>query len=227
MNSNEPVQISSNEDPSRPLAEPRRENYAKARAQGLKSVAAAKTAMVAPRTGRRYEADPQVGSRVRFLMHQAFEDPGVERRKAVREITIDRNDIIMGLADIAQSPFTKPGDRARVSAWLGLADIFLLRARCIEDLRKGVGWTEDETIEFHKTRIVPESKLAQIASEIGQREIWRVYWIDQPGCESLWAASLPSPNLSHGSRTWEPRGMAVQRNPRRPRGSQCDDWLED
>ncbi len=39
---------------------------------------------------------------------------------------------------------------------VGLADIFLLRAPCIEDLRKGVGWTEDEAIEFHKTGIVPD-----------------------------------------------------------------------
>ncbi|MGA8284636.1 MAG: hypothetical protein WB796_07785, partial [Candidatus Sulfotelmatobacter sp.] len=50
-----------------------------------------------------------------------------------RSIDIDRNDIIMGLADIAMSGSTPAG--ARVSAWLGLADIFLLRPKKIEDVK--------------------------------------------------------------------------------------------
>ena len=54
-----------------------------------------------------------------------------------RSIDIDRNDIIMGLADIAMSGSTPAG--ARVSAWLGLADMFsydlrkLKTSSCLQD----------------------------------------------------------------------------------------------
>jgi hypothetical protein len=62
-----------------------------------------------------------------------------------RQITIDRNDIIMGLADIAQQSHS---DRARVAAPLGLADIFFLRATSTADLKSFIGWTADEIDRF-------------------------------------------------------------------------------
>ena len=39
---------------------------------------------------------------------------------------------------------------------MGLADILLLRAKCIQDLKMGLGWTDDENLEFAKTGLVPE-----------------------------------------------------------------------
>ena len=62
-----------------------------------------------------------------------------------RQITIDRNDIIMGVADIAQQSHS---DRARVAAQLGLAYIFLVRATSTADLKSFTGWTADEIDNF-------------------------------------------------------------------------------
>ena len=56
-------------------------------------------------------------------------------------------------------------ERARVSALVVLADIFSLRARCMQDLRMGVGWTEEEALEFFKTGIVPD-RIAQITGVV-------------------------------------------------------------
>jgi hypothetical protein len=51
----------------------------------------------------------------------------------------------------------------RISAWKTLADIYLLTARNIEDLRTGIGWTEDELDYANRTGMVPP----RIAALIG------------------------------------------------------------
>ena len=74
-------------------------------------------------------------------------------KKIVREVTLDRNDIIMGLADIAQKG---ESERARVAAWLGLADIYMLRAKNVRDVNEFYGWTADELERYAVTGEVPE-----------------------------------------------------------------------
>jgi hypothetical protein len=59
----------------------------------------------------------------------------------------------MALWDIASGG---ESERARVGDLMGLADIFLLRSKSIDDLRKGLGWTDEATEEFAKTRIIPD-----------------------------------------------------------------------
>jgi len=63
------------------------------------------------------------------------------------------NDIIMILADIAQDP-AQLGS-TRVSAVLGLADIFLLRARNIKELENFYGWTTEELKTYSETGETP------------------------------------------------------------------------
>ncbi len=76
-----------------------------------------------------------------------------EKEMVIRPITFGTNDIVMTLWEIGSKG---ESERARVSALMGLADIFLLRAKCIQDLRTGIGWTEEEALEYFKTGIVPE-----------------------------------------------------------------------
>ena len=92
-----------------------------------------------------------------------FDQPGVQERIAelqtlaknatekevaenairmIRPIDTDRNEIIMGLVDIAReknAPYA-----ARVRAWTVLTDIFMLRARTLRDISEYYGYTEDE-----------------------------------------------------------------------------------
>jgi hypothetical protein len=129
----------------------------------------------AKRSGRKEGSGGYLNSRadvtqrvaeIRSAMAKAAENEAA--RKMVghcRSIDIDRNDIIMGLADIALSGLTPAG--ARVSAWLGLADIFLLRPKKIDDVKQFVGWTTDELREFSLTGVVPP----RIASMIGSDSI--------------------------------------------------------
>lgn len=95
--------------------------------------------------------DQEIGRAREALINETAK---VAAKKIVREITIDRNDIIMGLADVAQSE--KTGDRAKVAAYLGLADIFMVRAKNVRDLSKFAGWTADELERFALAGEVPE-----------------------------------------------------------------------
>jgi hypothetical protein len=125
----------------------------------------------AKRSGRKEGSGGYLNSRaditqrvaeIRSAMAKAAEnDAATKMVRQCRSIDIDRNDIIMGLADIAMSGLTPAG--ARVSAWLGLADIFLLRPKKIEDVEQFVGWTADELSEFVRTEVVRP----RIASMIG------------------------------------------------------------
>lgn len=79
------------------------------------------------------------------------------RERAPRPIPFDRNDIIMGLADLAGLGNTAPAksERTRYGALMGLVDIFMLRAKSIADLRNLIGWTEDELQELIEHGTVP------------------------------------------------------------------------
>jgi len=85
-----------------------------------------------------------------------------------REITIDRNDIIMGLADEAK--FSE-NDRARVAAWTVLSDIYMLRAKAVKDIYDFYGWTAEELVEFGRSATVPERFRARFAAATGVRAL--------------------------------------------------------
>ena len=70
----------------------------------------------------------------------------------IRPITFGANDIIMELWNIGKDG---QSERAKVSALVALAEIFLLKAKNIEDLKQGFGWTDDENLEFVQTGEVP------------------------------------------------------------------------
>jgi hypothetical protein len=84
-----------------------------------------------------------------FLIKKTLADQRGEYRKEFRKITIDRNDIIMGLADLAQNPLADA--RARVAAWAKLADIFCLVPKSLKDAKDFYGWTEEELEEYRRS----------------------------------------------------------------------------
>lgn len=119
------------------LSHPGREKYAHLRSRGLKGAKAAKLCHVSKNTASRWAADCEVKARIAFLTEQSPQDGRDEKERVIRPITFGSNDIVMSLWEIGSEG---ESERARVSALLGLADIFLLRAKCVQDLRMGVGW---------------------------------------------------------------------------------------
>jgi hypothetical protein len=140
------------------LSHPGREKYAYLRSEGFNGAKAAKLCYVSKNTACRWAADGEVKARIAFLTEQSRQDGRDEIESAIRPITFRPNDIVMTLWEIGSKG---ESERARVSALVVLADIFLLRARCIQDLRTGIGWTEEEALEYFKTGIVPE-RIAQM-----------------------------------------------------------------
>lgn len=70
-----------------------------------------------------------------------------------RKIAISRNDIIMGLADIAQKG---EGESARVSAYSKLADIFgLMPKPSGKDVDMFAGWSDEELQHYRITGELP------------------------------------------------------------------------
>lgn len=132
------------------------EQYARLMAQGAKQVDALKICKISKNTAGRWNKEPAVKARINYLVNQTLKDQRTECRKEYRKITIDRNDIIMGMADLAQNPLTR--DSARVTAWSKLADIFCLVPRSLEDVKEFYGWTEEELDEYRRTEgeFVPE-----------------------------------------------------------------------
>jgi hypothetical protein len=134
------------------LAHPGREKFAKLRADAKSIVNAGRECKIAERTAQRWAKNPAVKSRTSFLINERISDRREEKNGGGQEITFSRNDLIMELWKIGSHA---ENERARVTALMGLADIFLLRARCIQDLRRGVGWTTDEQEHLIETGLVP------------------------------------------------------------------------
>ena len=76
------------------------------------------------------QTDGATKARIAFLSEQSVQGRRDEKEWVIRPITFSTNDILNGLWDIASKGAS---ERARVSALMGLADIFLLRAKCIRD----------------------------------------------------------------------------------------------
>jgi hypothetical protein len=91
---------------------------------------------------------------IRAAMAKASENHAATKMvRQLRSIEIDRNDIVMGLADIARYGRS---ESARVSAWNSLAEIFLLKAKNLRDLKDFDGWTTDELKDYALNGVVPE-----------------------------------------------------------------------
>jgi hypothetical protein len=59
----------------------------------------------------------------------------------------------MVLVDVARDTAASPG--ARVQAARVLTDVFLLRAKGFNDLKRFRGWTDDELEDFNQTKAIP------------------------------------------------------------------------
>ncbi len=143
------------------LSRPGREKYARLRSEGFKGAKTAKLCHISKNTACRWGAEDEVKARIAFLTEQFLQGGRDEKERVIRSITFGTNDVIMALWEIGSEG---ESERARVAALMGLADIFLLRAKCIQDLRTGVGWTDDEALEFSKTGVVPE-RIAEITGD--------------------------------------------------------------
>ncbi len=137
---------SSNRPPSESLRHTKKEKYAHLRARGARQIVASKACKICRNTAGRWDKDSAVKARIDFLVNQNLADRRDENKGECRRITIDRNDIIMGFADIARDPLQSA--TARVAAWSKLADIFMLVPRSARDIKEFYGWTEEELIEY-------------------------------------------------------------------------------
>lgn len=105
-------------------------------------------------SGKRLSVRADIRQRIEEIKKQYGGDLTRNRvQKTLREIDIDQNDIIMGLADIARDVFASKA--ARVSAYLGLADIYMLRAKNIREVKDFYGWTATELREYAIAGTVP------------------------------------------------------------------------
>src|SRR5207302_727398 len=84
-------------------------------------------------------------------------------KEQIEKVTITRNDIINGLAGLARGA---ESEAVRATAYLGLADIFLLRVKNVRDINKFHGWTADELDEYARTGSVPERFRSVLGSSV-------------------------------------------------------------
>jgi len=146
-----------------PLAKPKREEFARLAAKdAYTDVAIAERLGITRKTCTRWRQDPLIAARVKFLKKQRAERTASEPLlRNITAVNLTRNDIIEGL--LAEANAVKPS-HARIAAWNSLAEIYLLKARNIEDLRNGIGWTEDELEYANRTGLVPPRVAALIGA---------------------------------------------------------------
>lgn len=130
------------------------EDFAQHIHAGSTQRAAAEKIGRSPSSGKYLASLPAVRKRIAEIKEEygkALISKRVDR--TIREIDIDQNDIIMGLADIARD--VKATNGARVSAYLGLADIYMLRAKNVRDVRDFYGWNATELREYAVNGTIP------------------------------------------------------------------------
>lgn len=146
-------------DSDKPSLAPHLEAFAKAVAEGYSHVEAAVICGRKRGSASFLYAQPGVKQRIAELLQIArvASETTIASNtvRESREVTIGRNDVMMLLEDIARDRTAPTG--ARVRALLGLADIFMMRAKNIEDVALFRGWTQDELQEFARTGIPPAS----------------------------------------------------------------------
>lgn len=109
--------------------------------------------------GWRYMQKPEIKARVEQLKQEYARELVQQRaQRTVREITFDRNDIIIELGNIGgigDPDKAAESERAKVAALLGLADIFMLRAKNVREIKDFHGWTADELREYAINGTIP------------------------------------------------------------------------
>jgi len=137
---------------SNTLSHTGRERYAQLRAQGKKQTLASKACGFSLTAVKRWEKRAEVKARIAFLISESS-----KMGQELRLVDINRNDIIMGLADVAREG---KSERARVAAWSTLADIFMLKPKSLKELQEFYGWSMEEIQYFSETggRIPPRLK---------------------------------------------------------------------
>lgn len=178
------------------------EKFAKTVAEGFSHVEAAELCGRARGSASYLYKQPGVQDRIaeiEAITKKATDEAVTERViRVIRKITIDRNDIIMGLVDCTNAPRTIPAAilGVRVKAWSVLADIFLLRAKTLQDLANLHGWTTDELDAFAADRTIPERfrsilSVSQIESALGQESLGAAESAEQPEGARLGGGSNP------------------------------------
>jgi len=133
------------------------EAFAKAVADGYSHVEAAVACGRAEGSASYLYRRPGVKQRIAELLAikaRSNEEELVESANGMKypRVTVTRNHIINGLALEAR---TAKSACARVSAWQVLADIFLLRAKNIQEVMDFIGWTNEELQEFATLGTIP------------------------------------------------------------------------
>lgn len=133
------------------------EVFAKAVAEGSSHVQAAEMCGRAPGSASFLYAQPGVKDRIaelRALAKNATEKAVTENAIRMRRVVdIDRNEVVMLLADIARNQSLPAA--ARVRALNVLSRIFMLLVRDLKDLKEFGGWFSDEMEEYAETGETP------------------------------------------------------------------------
>lgn len=145
---------------TRPNPKPHLEVFAKAVAEGFSHVEAAKMCGRSPGSASYLINRPGVKERIAELetiAKKATEEAVTEKAiREIRKITIDRNDIIMGVVDCINDKTTDVGRlNVRMKGWALLADVYMLRAKSLQDLSNFYSWTSDELEAFAAEGTVP------------------------------------------------------------------------
>jgi hypothetical protein len=143
---------------SKPLSQ-QHENFARLLFQGATIAHAAEKCGFSFSYARKLAHEPVIKDRKKKLNEEYMADARKVDAEGYQEVRITRNQIINGLADIALNGLGET--RARVAAFVALADIFMLRAKSFKDILNGYGWFDEEAIEYSKTGVVPE-RLRQV-----------------------------------------------------------------
>src|SRR5579864_8964345 len=133
------------------------EAFAKAVAEGSSHVRAAEICGRKRGSASFLYAQPGVQERIaelQMIAKNATEKAVTENAIRMRRVVdIDRNEIVMLLADLARSE-NEPG-AVRVRALNVLSRIFMLQARTLKDLEEFYGWFSDEMEDYAETGQVP------------------------------------------------------------------------
>jgi hypothetical protein len=136
---------------------PHLEVFAKAVAEGSSHVQAAVICERSRGSASDLYARPGVRERIaefRAAAAKASEKAVAENATLKRRrVDVERNEIIMCLADIARSE-TEPA-AVRIRAWAVLSRIFMLEAKTLNDLKQFYGWNSDELEEYDRSGRIP------------------------------------------------------------------------
>lgn len=136
---------------------PHLEKFCQVVAEGYSHVEAAEIAGRSRGSASYLFARPGVIDRIRelrLLVQSATEEEvAIRAGRAESIVNITRNDIINGLHHEA---LTAKSSCARVTAWRGLAEIYMLYPKTLKDVEDFYGWTDEEIEEYAKTGKVPD-----------------------------------------------------------------------